>query len=341
MRIGTNSGSIQRRLRRLALAAIDVYAALTVLGLLLKALSGNRLWPIALFSTFLNWVLLPAFVLLPLVIWRRRWLTAVMASMGVAAFLWLFGELFLPRPLSFTDSRVVTVMTYNVADSLAPPDDLVAALRSSEADIIALQELGAEQAVAIEQDLTDLYPYQILYGYGIPGKGLLSRYPILREELFYLQARRLPHLRAAIAVNGESVPWTIIIAHPPPPGFDQSGYHVHPDAAAEIKTLAQMATAEGPGILMGDFNTTDQSDNYRLLTNEGLVDAFRAAGWGFGATWPAHRVDLLLCPVVRLDYIWSTAHFRAVRAWVDPRVGSDHLPVLAELVWQPQTQGAQ
>jgi vancomycin resistance protein VanJ len=41
-----------------------------------------------------------------------------------------------------------------------------------------------------------------------------------------------------------------------------------------------------------------------------------------------------LVPLVRIDYVWYTDDFRATRAWVGPDAGSDHLPVLAELVWE-------
>jgi vancomycin resistance protein VanJ len=327
-----------QRLWRFLLAAFDVYAALLILYLLLRALFGDHLGLIALLSTFLHWALLPAFALLPLTLWVRRWPTAVMLGLNVAVFLWLFGGLFLPQPMAPADSYDLTVMTYNVGNYLIAPDVLVAALRSSEADIVALQELTDEQAVAIERDLCDLYPYQVLYGYGIPGKGLLSRYPILEEELFYLQAQRLPHLRTTLTIDGagpglQTMPITVIVAHPPPPSISRGGYHFHPHAAAEIASLAQMATANGPCILMGDFNLSDQNDNYALLSDAGLTDAFRAVGWGFGATWPARSRIGLLRVLVRVDYIWYSAHFRAIRAWVGPDAGSDHLPVLAQLAW--------
>lgn len=220
----------------------------------------------------------------------------------------------------------------------------MAALRSSGADIIALQELTDEHATAIERDLRDLYPYQSLYGYGIPGKGLLSHYPILEEELFYLQAQRLPHLRATIAVDDawpgsslQTTPITVIVAHPPPPGLGLGGYRVHPYAAAEIASLAQMTTASGPGILMGDFNLADQNDNYALLSDAGLTDAFRVAGWGFGVTWPARRIGPLRL-LVRVDYVWYSDHFHAIESWVGPHAGSDHLPVLARLAWRVEAQ---
>jgi vancomycin resistance protein VanJ len=326
-----------QRLRRLFLAAVDLYAALLVFYFLLRIVFGDRLWPVALFSTFLHYALLPAFVLLPVILRVRRWPTAVMVAIGVTAFLWLFGGLFFPQLSAPAHSGILTVMTYNVANDSIAPNDLVSVLRASGADIIALQELSGEQAVAIERDLGDLYPHQALHGYGILGNGLLSRYSILEEELFYLEAHRLPHLRTVVAVDREGwdqgeVDVTVIVAHPPPPGIGRLRYSVNPHAALEITSLAQMSTTGGPSILMGDFNMVDQSDNYHILADAGLKDAFRAVGWGFGATWPAHKMEPLW-PIFRLDYIWYSTHIQAVRAWVGQGTGSDHLPVFAELVW--------
>ena len=190
-----------RRLWRLVLAAIDLYSGVPVLYLISRIVFGNRLGLVALLSTFLHWVLLPAFFLLPVTLYVRRWTTMGMLSIGVVLFLWLFGGQFLPSLVSPNGSETLTVMTYNVADGLVSPNSLVAVIRNSDVDIVALEELGEEQAIAISQDLRSIYPHQALYGYGIPGKGLLSRYPILDEELFYLQAQRLPYLRAVIAVD--------------------------------------------------------------------------------------------------------------------------------------------
>jgi vancomycin resistance protein VanJ len=359
----TKRDRLRCTLWKLLLAAFDVYAALLVLYLPLRALFGDHLGLVALLSTFLHWALLPAFALLPVTLWVRRWPTAAMLGVNVAVFLWLFGGLFLPPSPAPADSCDLTVMTYNLGDSLAVPEVMVSVLRSSEADIIALQELADEQAAAIERGLRDLYPYQVLYGHGVSGKGLLSRYPILEEELFYLQSQRLPYLRIilqvplrpcpstslrtssgqALAMDGagpgsQTTPVTVIVAHPPPPSLRRDGYHIHPQAAAEIVSIAQMTTASGPGILVGDFNLTDQNDNYALLSDAGLNDVFRAAGWGFGATWPARSRIGLLRLFVRIDYIWHSAHFRAIHAWVGPDAGSDHLPVLARLAWQAEVQ---
>ncbi len=321
------------RVGRFFRALANVYAGLIGLYLLARALTGSSLWPVALASHFAHWLLLPAFLLLPLELRLRRRLPAVMNALMVAVFLWWYGALFLPNGSPPAEARTLTVMSLNVEATSTTPAVLLDLLREAGADIVGIQELSAAQANALDRDLRELYPYQVLHGIGIPGEGLLSRYPIRESEVFLLAGHRLTHIRATVEVDG--VPLTVITAHPPPLGVHDGGYRAHPAAQAEIEALVAMATSGGPVILLGDFNTTDQGDLYRLAADAGLVDAFRVAGWGLGLTWPAAPIGgrLALPPLIRIDFVWHTAHFQAVRAWVGPGVGSDHLPVLAELAW--------
>ena len=82
---------------------------------------------------------------------------------------------------------------------------------------------------------------------------------------------------------------------------------------------------------MGDFNQTDQNNNYKILVDADLKDAFREAGWGFGGTWPASGLGMIR-NLIRIDFIWHTDHFQAIRAWVGDGAGSDHSSLFAELV---------
>ncbi|MDQ3248737.1 MAG: endonuclease/exonuclease/phosphatase family protein, partial [Chloroflexota bacterium] len=99
--------------------------------------------------------------------------------------------------------------------------------------------------------------------------------------------------------------------------------------------VQDIQTRPGPVIVVGDFNSTDQSDVYQTLTTA-LTDAHRAAGWGFGHTFPAYagwwRNLPILTRLVRIDMIFSSAHFRTVHSRVSAMHGeSDHLPVVATL----------
>jgi endonuclease/exonuclease/phosphatase (EEP) superfamily protein YafD len=94
-------------------------------------------------------------------------------------------------------------------------------------------------------------------------------------------------------------------------------------------------------VLLTDFNRVGWQAAYRQLRQSGLIDAFGTAGRGAGFTLPtrlshlAYRGhplgELPLPPLLRVDYVWHTAHFRAIASWIGGNAGSDHLPVLAEL----------
>ncbi len=322
-------------LGRLLLAAVDVYAVGICLYLLLRIFTGYRLWPLALASNLLHWLLLPAFILLPIILWRRRWPTAGMLAAGLIAFIWLFGGLFLPRSTIPTvhagSDQTLTVMTLNTNDDNATPEELIPLLHDSGADIVALQEVGPVLAAALDDNLLDEYPYRDYIGYGVPGIGLLSRYPIVEHKII-VNETAFPYLITTLSVDGQKL--FVINVHPPPPALtSREGYRSQ--SIGEISFFVDLATGGKPTILMGDFNAVDQSADYRLLVDAGLHDAFREAGWGFGSTWPDRDVaPVFENPVIRIDYVWHTDHFEAQQAWVGPGTGSDHRPVLAELVWK-------
>jgi vancomycin resistance protein VanJ len=235
------------------------------------------------------------------------------------------------RPGIIEDMGDFTVMTYNVGNGLAPPLLLARALRESTADIIGLEEVTAAQAEAIRQNLSDMYPHQILYGVGIPGKGILSRYPIVDFTQLELHPAR-PDLRGFIDMEGHEL--QIIVAHPPPPRIHRTGIHPTTEARQQFELLLQASVSGEPTILLGDFNMGDRQAQYATLKAAALSDAFHEAGVGPGATFPRRRGRVRLVPMVRIDYIWYTEHVRATRAWVGKDAGSDHLPVLAEMEWE-------
>jgi vancomycin resistance protein VanJ len=76
---------------------------------------------------------------------------------------------------------------------------------------------------------------------------------------------------------------------------------------------------------MGDFNTPPRTSLYRELTAQ-YKDAFEAAGYGFGWTYPSVR------PLVRIDHILMNHRVEPRGCWVPKTSGSDHRPVVADLV---------
>ena len=83
-----------------------------------------------------------------------------------------------------------------------------------------------------------------------------------------------------------------------------------------------------PRIVAGDFNMPTDSAIYRRYWGT-YANAFSRAGFGFGRTrWTRVR---WLTYGVRIDHILTDANWRACHCWLGPDIGSDHLPVIADL----------
>ena len=221
-------------------------------------------------------------------------------------------------------------MTFNAGKIVPDMAEFAARLDENSVDVVAVQELSTAFESKLESALLDAYPYRVLYGAGVDGIGLLSRYPIVEHDLFYLKLGVFPYLQAELDVDGEPV--TVFSVHPPPPAFGP-GQGFRTRTIDDLPGLLARIDPDKPVIVLGDFNVSDQSAEHRMLRAAGLQDAFREAGWGFGHTFPAagrfYRIPMP--PVVRIDYVWASEHFTPVEAHVGPGLGSDHLPVLASL----------
>src|SRR5215213_1639046 len=106
----------------------------------------------------------------------------------------------------------ITVMTYNLGDGLAPPERVTTMLRERRPAIVGLQEVDQATGEALPETAAML-SHQVIHPLGIPGKALLSRFPILSSRLLESDPTR-PDLVASVDVGGIEV--TVIVAHPPP-----------------------------------------------------------------------------------------------------------------------------
>lgn len=235
------------------------------------------------------------------------------------------------------------VLTYNVGNGRANPVSLREMIRTSGADIVGLQELSDPQAEEIDKNLRESYPYRSLFPGGFAGKGILSQHPIIEASQAQLGPER-PDLKASIMIGDLEL--TVISAHPPPPKFQKIAVKFDAFTLAQIEALADLAVERPPTILMGDFNFVRRSKEYRLISSRGLRDAYLESGRGAGLTLPRRigpwkRMQWLnrllkwvpLVPVARVDYIWYTSSLKSLACWVGEDAGSDHLPVLAKMIF--------
>lgn len=325
------------RLRDLALVGCDLYVVAVLLAVLGGWLTAAIFWPFTLMSNFLPWLLLPTLLTGIIAVMTRQPVRIALNAAAVLVFVAGYGVLFVPRltaPAEGTHLRLMTFNTYGNAGG--DPQEYIDMMAASEAHIIALQEVHTTTANLITAQLGNSYPHQALYpvdGDGIPGVGVISRYPIIEHERFYT-AGPLPHVRAVLDVNGQPV--TVFSVHPATPGFNYDPF-LHYDASlrsADVAGLVERVTdTPNPTLLMGDFNMTRHSNDWRTIHGAGFRDAYLIAGQGYGMTYPSPgRYPLGIGFVVRIDYIFVGQGFGAHFAWVDEDVGADHKPVFAEVV---------
>ncbi|WP_182870602.1 endonuclease/exonuclease/phosphatase family protein [Rhodopirellula sp. JC639] len=97
----------------------------------------------------------------------------------------------------------------------------------------------------------------------------------------------------------------------------------------ESKELRQwLSSFPGPKLIAGDFNMPTDSLIYRDDWNA-FRNSFGWAGWGLGFTKQTvirqHEYGL------RIDHVLTDDHSTPLKCWVGPDLGSDHLPLFAEI----------
>lgn len=337
---------IKRYLKQSAKILAYSYSAFIIGYFLLKLIFWDRLWIIALISTFLPLILLPTF-LLPIVgfsIIKKRWFSVISAISCILLISWLHIKYFSPAPINSTDSQPsIKIFSHNVGWYTTQSPTLVKLIEREKPDIIFLQEIVQKH---IERTFTWLktdYPYQI----GIPPVGILSKYPIVSSEILHLAGHAETQQRAIIKLNQQEI--VIYNMQATGPWFKR--YNILPflkipvykygQRGPEIQDLVQRVEQETlPVIVAGDFNMTDETQDYYNVQKV-MQDSFLKSGFGFGFTWP-HGWPLKLLvktsnlrlnyPVCRIDYIWYSKHWGAKSSSVLEATESDHLPVEAELI---------
>lgn len=324
-----------------------MYAAMIILWFLLHGWFGDTLWWLALLNAFVPFSFLPLVLLIPVCFVYRDWRYWRSVLVPLVIFVFLYGELFLPNaPVRNDDS--MTVMTFNIWGGSQSSETAHVIVEDGQPDIVALQEVTPDMAGVLLEEIGDLYSYRLLAAEGTyRGMAVLSRFPLTEIET--------PHLThpwwevQAMRVEAGAGPFTL--------------YNVHPHAtnvlvyiegdmevAAEVRSsmairqqliealVADFSQRAGPIVVVGDFNSTDQSDVYALMQRH-LTDAHRASGRGLGHTFPAYGGSFRGIPIfplqMRLDMVFLSEDFRAVRTWVSRTYGeSDHRPLLVEFVWR-------
>lgn len=295
-------------------------------------------WWVATFLLFSGrWVLLtPLLVLVPLAALGRP---ALLGVLVVAAGVVLFPVmgLRLNVPAAAEKGDAVRIMTLNAAGSLEAFAELPALIREEEIDIVAVQECPR----------TILPVLGLLTGWHANLSGglcLLTHFPIretavMDRSAFEFAARSGYGgsgnvVRLTLGTTLGELHFTNLHLETPRKGFE--GVMQREDVGsleantrirdAESRQAREWAEAEGvPFLVAGDFNTPVESRIYRRWWSD-LANAFSEQGLGFGMTRYNGWIR------VRIDHVLTSPQLEVKRAVVGSDVGSDHLPVIVDVV---------
>lgn len=317
-----------------------LYAALVTGWAIAHRLVGDGFWLLALVNACAVYLFapLPLAALLALLARRRvAWISLAIAALLFVGF--FGGELTPPAPIVHAgdDTPTLTVMTYNVLYTSGDAAPIAATVAQADPDVIAFQELPYPRAQTLAQIMGERYPYRtpVVADQCYVQVAIWSRYPILRNE--DVDPDVFCRLRTVV-IDFEGQPVRVVGVHAwPYTGIDrervEQGFRWRQE---QIDLILDMVEGQPePLVLLGDLNSAPMSEVYGTLAAH-FTDAFTEAGWGPGHTWPSEggRWHNIPYParLVRIDYVFHSAEWRAEEAWVGEWDGvSDHHPVVARL----------
>lgn len=333
-----------RWFRSVVAAPVLLYAVLVASWAIAHRLVGDGFWLLALVNACAVYLFapLPLAALWALLVRRRAaWVALAITALLFAGF--FGGELTPPPPIvrAAEDTPTLTLMTYNVLYTSEDAAPVAASIAQAEPDVIAFQELPYPRAQALAQIMGERYPYRtpVVADRCYVQVAIWSRYPILRVE--EVDPDVFCRLRSVV-IDFEGQPMRVMGVHAwPYIGLDQEsteqGFRWRHE---QIDLILDMIEGQPePLVLLGDLNSAPMSEVYGTLSIH-LTDAFIEAGWGLGHTWPAEGGYWYSVPyparLVRIDYVFHSAEWRAEEAWVGEWDGiSDHHPVVARLRLSP------
>ena len=229
------------------------------------------------------------------------------------------------QALASVHARELKLVTFNMAYGDAKA--VAAFLLREDPDIAVLQEVGARQLLALRALLRDRYPYN--HACLAPGcaAAIFAKHPWAAAGQDY---------------STRDVPETVWVQFDDPDigRVRVVGVHLALPYRAETQTrhverlIALRASIAGPAIVAGDFNMTPWSYRLqRLLATAGLR---RHAT--FLRSWPTHLYPQLKlpAPAFLIDHVLSTPDIGSVSIRTGPVVGSDHLPIVAQVRLPPR-----
>jgi endonuclease/exonuclease/phosphatase (EEP) superfamily protein YafD len=224
--------------------------------------------------------------------------------------------------------RRLSLLTANLKLRNSGAERLLDQVRRMRPDVVFVVELDSGWADALEPLKQD-YPHHLVHPRpDFWGMALYARLPLVDAQVQFLLDSYVPSIRAGLRLRSGAVV-AFHGVHPKPPTLFGHGT-VQRDAELLLAARA-IGCGPRPAVLAGDLNAVAWSRETGLFMRiGGLMDP--RIGRGLFATFPATWPWFLRWPV---DHVFFSGEFRLLHLAKLPDIGSDHLPLYAELCLEP------
>ena len=252
---------------------------------------------------------------------RWRWLVAI-GTLAVLACIRL-PPMWFGTPGGATSGAPLRVLAINLLRDNEDAGAVLAAVAQWSPDLI----VWSEATPTWERALTPLrkeYPFgDGKWDPGYFGIALWSRLPVRDLRVVPLGYDWAPAVTALVTTSAGEV--GVVGFHPPRPGVG----HRTAERDAALAALPDLLAGLPPRrVVAGDGNATRWNPTFsRMLAATGLRDS--SDGFGWQASWPAAAPWFLRIPI---DQVLVSGGIGVRERAVGPFVGSDHLPVFADLL---------
>lgn len=334
---GGDRPSVRGRGRWVA-RATWAYAALVLAALAMIRWRGDWWWPPTILLFGPRWPFLAPVAGLAFAAWWRRrrdlWASQAAIALLVLGPLMVFsapiGRLWgsTPRGPRFR------IMTFNRAQVPIDAEGLIRLIEDEKISLICFQEGGTKPDFVMDDYFAE--------GWYRDERGtIFSRFPVVEEwdprDHFGGSYKYLIGRFARVRVRTpEGDEFVVASVHLPTmrPGFehlrkgDLDGFRSQiawRDRQTSLLKALLDEVSGWPIVVGGDLNTPADSPMLDPLHAQ-YSFAFERAGWGYGYTRPTEL------PWTRIDHLLAGPGWEFTRCRVGPDLGSDHLPVIAEVV---------
>lgn len=254
---------------------------------------------------------------------RTRWtvLAAAVAVVGLVVQGWAVLPLYVGGASGRSD---LTVMTSNLEFGRGDAVTVVRTVAADGVDVLVLEEVSPQAlSKLLGAGLTDVLPHQL----GTPvasaaGTMVFSRFTLGGTTAFTLGNGGLD------TMVGAPEPFRLLAVHTSQPVVAPRPWLADMD---RVRERAALAVAQGPTLVLGDFNATLDHEPLRAVLRAGLRDAAEAAGSGWQPTWPTRYRESWLRPLVAIDHVLTSPEYDAIRTHTVEVSDTDHLAVVATL----------